>query len=200
MSYLQHLRHRDLKHATTLSHVSAFSSCMNKVDGVPVGWHPLVARWILGDRSQNPPRRYLVPPWDLSVVLAAITEKLLSLYVRLRLLMLKTLFLLAAASAHRIFELHALCIKPPFLMQNPHSFRLTPKPAFLPKTSTEVALSLNIELSSFYQEPYSPLERGLHLMCPVHGLYIYLQCTVLSRSQNRGLFVPWDEGRGPPPY
>ena len=108
-----------------------------------------------------------------------------------RLLTLKTLFLLAAASARRVSELHALCIEPPFLIQNPRSFRLAPNPAFLPKTSTEVALSSDIELSSFYPEPSSPLERGFHLMCPVRALPIYLQrraeqVSVRSLGQGKG--------------
>ena len=60
-----HFWHRVLKHSTILSHISALSSCMNKVDGVLVGCHPLVARWVLGDRAQNPPRRSLIPRWNL---------------------------------------------------------------------------------------------------------------------------------------
>ncbi len=59
-SYLQHLRHRGLKHNTILSHVSALTSCTNKVDGVPMGKYPLVARWILGDRSLHPLHHSLV--------------------------------------------------------------------------------------------------------------------------------------------
>ncbi len=82
LRYLQHLRHRNLNHSTILSHISTLSSCTNKVDGVLVGGHPLVARWVLGDRAQNPPRRSLVPRWNLSVVLAALIENHLSLCIR----------------------------------------------------------------------------------------------------------------------
>ena len=197
LSYLQHLRQRGLKHTTILSHISALSSCTSKVDGVPVGRHPFVAKWVVGDRSQNPPRRSLVPPWDLSVVLVALTEKPFEPLRQAmpRLLTLKMLFLLATASARRVSELHALCIDPPFLIQNLLSFHLGPNPAFLPKTSMEVALSSDIELSSFYPEPSSPLERGFQLMCPVCALRYYLQCTACSRGQSRALFVHWDEGR-----
>ncbi len=67
---------KDLKHNTNRSHIFALSSCTNKVDGVPVGKHPLVARWILGDRSLHPPQHSLVPPWDPSVILVSLTEKL----------------------------------------------------------------------------------------------------------------------------
>ncbi len=58
-----------------ISHVSDLSSCTSKVDGVPVGRHPLVAQWILGDRSLHPPQRSLFPPRDLSVIVVALIEK-----------------------------------------------------------------------------------------------------------------------------
>ena len=197
LSYLQHLQHMRLKHSSILSHISALSSCTNKVDGVLVGCHPLVARWVLGDRAQNPPLRSLVPKWDLSVVLAALIEKPFEPLRQAtpRNLMLKVLFLLAATSARRVSEIHALCIDPPFLIQNPRSFRLAPNPAFLPKTSTEVALTSDLEITAFYPDPTNDLERGFHLMCPVHALRIYLRCTEHSRGANRSLFVHWDEGR-----
>ncbi len=91
-----------------------------------------MARWILGDRSLHPPWRSLVPPWDLSVILVALTEKP---YEPLRLappklLTLNVLFLIAAASACKISELHALCFDPPFLLENPLSFILAPNPPF----------------------------------------------------------------------
>ena len=105
------------------------------------------------------------------------------------------LFLLAATSARRVSEIHALCIDSPFLIQNPQSFRLAPNPAFLPKTSTEVVLSSDLEITTFYPEPTNALERGFHLMCPVCALRIYLRCTEHSRGPNWSLFVHWDEGR-----
>ncbi len=40
-----------------------------------MGRHSLVARWVLGDRAQNPPRRSLVPMCNLSVVLEVLIEK-----------------------------------------------------------------------------------------------------------------------------
>ncbi len=88
-----------------------------------VGKHPLVARWILADRLLNPPQRSLVPPWYLLVILVAVTE---NTYEPLRLappklLALKVLFLIAAASTRRVSELHALCMDPPFLLENPLS-------------------------------------------------------------------------------
>ena len=162
-----------------------------------MGHFPLVARWVLGDRGQNPPQRSLVPRRNLSVVLAALNEKL---FEPLRQptpwdFMLKVLFLLATTSARRVSEIHALCIDLPFLIQNPQSFCLAPNPAFLPKTSMEVALSSDFEITTFHPEPTNALERGrgFHLMCPVRALRIYLRRTGHSHRPNRSLFVHWDE-------
>ena len=63
------------------------------------------------------------------------------------------------------------------------------------KTSTEVDLSSDLEITAFYPEPTSPLEQGFHLMCLVRALHIYLRCTKHTRGHNRSLFVYWNEGR-----
>ncbi len=61
--------------------------------------------------------------------------------------------------------------------------------------STEVALSSDLEIITFYPEPTNALEWGFHLMCPVHALHIYLRGTEHSRGPSRSLFVHWDERR-----
>ncbi len=60
----------------------------------------LLAQWIPGDRSLNLPQRSFLPPWNLVVVLVALTEKSYESFhlVLPRLLILKALFLLAAAA------------------------------------------------------------------------------------------------------
>ena len=192
LSYLQHLQRRDLTHSTILSHVSTLSSCTNKVDGVLVGRHPLVARCVLGDRKgSNPPRRSLVPRWNLLVVLAALIEKPFEplCQAKPRDLTLKVLFLLAATLARRVSEIQPLFTNSSFLIQNPQSFHLAPNPAFLQ------ALSWDLKITAFYPEPTNTLERVFHLMCPTRALHIYLRCTEHSHRPNRSLFVHWDEGR-----
>ncbi len=126
-----------------------------------VGRRPLAAKLVLGDRSQNPPQRSLVPTWDLLVVLVALTEEPFKHVHRAtpKDLMLKVLFLLATASTRRDSEIHALDALIPLSLFRTQG--LTPHPAFLPKTFTEVALSLNLEITAFYPEPASSLERGL---------------------------------------
>ncbi len=89
-----------------------------------MGRHTLVVRCMLGDRAQNPPRRSLVPSWNLSVVLAALIEKPFEPLRQAmpRDLILKVLFLLAATSTHRVSEIHALCMDPPLSYSEPTVF------------------------------------------------------------------------------
>ncbi len=137
----------------------------------------LVAGWILVDRTLNQPQHSLVRPWDLSVVLVALTGNLCgSLRLALpRLLGLKVLFLPAVASTRWVSELQALCFDPPFLIENPFSFTLVLNTAF--------HITLDIELSVF------------HLVCPVCMLRICLHRTTRCRVANRSLFVHWGEAK-----
>ncbi len=132
--------------------------------------------------------------WELLVVLAALTEEAFEPLCRAtpKDLPLKALFPVAAASALRVCEMHALCINPPFLIQNPRSFHLAPNPEFLPKTPMEVVLFSELELTTFYSKPTSPLERGLHFISLVYVLHIYLQCMAHPHGP---LFGHWEEGR-----
>ncbi len=116
------------------------------MDGITVGKKPLVHHWTLVTDCSIHPTIPLVPPWDISVILVAHTEKPFEPLASPKLFMLKVLFLIAAASARQVSELHALCIDPPFLLQNPLSFILALNPAFRPKMTTEVTLTLDIKL------------------------------------------------------
>ncbi len=130
------------------------------------------------------------------MVLVALTEKL---FERLcwaipHDLIFKFLFLLAAALARNACEIYALCTDSPFIIQNPWSFCLALKPAFLPKTSTEVALSSDLKITAFCLEPTRPLRQGLQLMCPVSTLHMYFQMYG-AYPWSQQVSVHWDEGR-----
>ncbi len=141
-----------------------------------------MARWIPSDRLLNPP----CIPWDLSVVLVALTEKLyesLRLVPR-KLLTLKVLFLIVVASTHWVSELHVLCIDYPFIIANPLSFILAPNPAFQPKMATEVTRDQPVTV-------LPPYVLSVHF-CE----FIFAASNVLGGrggGVNRSLFVPWDD-------
>ncbi len=49
--------------------MATISACHVLIDGVSVGKHPLVARFIRGAKRLRPPTRATVPSWDLAIVL-----------------------------------------------------------------------------------------------------------------------------------
>ena len=196
VEYFEHLkREGKVKYNTALTHASALSTCLPPTELGPIGAHPLVCKWLKGFKAANPPRRLLVPPWDLNVVLAALREAPYEPLKKasLKALTFKTLFLVAITSARRVSELQALCAVHPFLILNPKSVKLLINPTFCPKTTTEVALRGLIELTQFPAKIRSDMDKEWHKNCPVRAVRCYLERTADIRVDNQ-LFV----GHGPP--
>jgi hypothetical protein len=88
------------------------SNVLDHMDGVRVGEHPKVIRLLKGIFQTNPPKKSLVPEWDLSIVLNALKrppfEPLSSAPPKF--VTLKTTFLLAATTARRVSDLSYLGI------------------------------------------------------------------------------------------
>ncbi len=119
---------------------------------VSVGIYPLIFAWVKGHRVHCPPVKLRTPPWDLSAVLVALTEKEFEPLnkVDMKALTYKVLFLVALASARHILEFHALSVETPFLIERAHSFNLAVNTAFLLKTITmNPALSGDMNLWFF---------------------------------------------------
>lgn len=101
LCFLQDMLEADRAFSTIKVYVAAISACHIGFGGKPVGQHPLVCRFMKGARRLRPVVRSVVPTWDLEVVLDALSkspfEPLES--VDLKILSLKTVLLLALASA-----------------------------------------------------------------------------------------------------
>jgi hypothetical protein len=186
----------NLKHNTIVSHISALSSCLPLYDGIAIGNQPLITRWIRGHKAVNPPRKLLIPPWDLAIVLAALREFPYEPLedADLKWLTMKTAFLVTLLSVRRVSEIQALCSAPPFVTINPRSVLLRVNPAFCPKTSTEVALQGVIEYSCFPKRIHNDLDRELRKNCPVRAVTLYLQRTADSRHDLQ-FFVAFGDSR-----
>ena len=113
--------------------------------------------------------RQALPSWDLDLVLDLLSsDKFSSPQVSLRNLTLKTVFLLALASASRVSEIHALSrAKDDISFLEDGSVRLRVSPSFLAKNQLpEVAPS---PIRVF------PLTSGDRKLCPVASLRLFLQ-------------------------
>ncbi|KAK0143362.1 hypothetical protein N1851_018509 [Merluccius polli] len=104
LAFLQSRLDAGLAASTIKVYVAAISAQHNRVDGVTVGSHTLVTRFLKGAQRLRPPLRNPVPRWDLPLVLGALSrppfEPLQDL--GLDVLSMKTAFLLAIASARRL--------------------------------------------------------------------------------------------------
>ncbi len=114
LEFLQEKLSSDTCPGTLRVYVAAISACRVLIDGVSVGKHPLVARFIRGAKRLRPPTRATVPSWDLAIVLKGLImtpfEPLESAPIRF--LTLKMFFLMAITSLKRIGDLQALSISP----------------------------------------------------------------------------------------
>jgi hypothetical protein len=144
-----------VKFNTITSHVSALSQCLPLYEDVTIGIHPWVAKWVSGRRMSHPPRHLVYPPWDLGLVLSALTEHPYKPLHKASLvaITLTTAFLISVISARRVSVLHALSRDPAYLTLNPLSAILRVNPAFVPKTTTEIALTSEIESFRLFCPP-----------------------------------------------
>lgn len=181
LTFLQELLEKGLSFSTIKVYLSAISACHVGFGKLSPGAHPLVVRFMKGVLRMRPGRRITVPQWDLTLVLDALCdvpfEPLDS--VGLDMLSYKTAFLLAACSAKRMGDIHALSVHPScicFAMDG-SKVSLHPNPAYIPKVVASYK-TLPFELSSYSPPPFASQEdRRLHALCPVRALRIYINRT-----------------------
>ena len=100
-------------------------------------------------------------------------------------LAIKTAFLVAIASGHRVSTLHALSIEPGHVRWEPAGVRLVPRPDFIAKNQSPSSQSVEFFLPSM--SSFSSVEAD-KAWCPVRALKWYLDRTKDKRSST-SLFV-----------
>ncbi len=155
----------DIKSVSLQVAISILRSCMNMAEVVLICQHPLVAEWILDDRSQI--SFSITWPWDLSEVLVGYHSKALWTFAFDSAQIANVKGSLPSCSC-----LHH-CV--------PFSFReftvscLGTKPRFLAKNGYGGWRALLIHRAvRLFREPTSPLEQQVHLMFAMRALQIYL--------------------------
>ncbi|KAK0143064.1 Sphingomyelin phosphodiesterase 4 [Merluccius polli] len=154
LSFLQDLIDRRKAFSTIKVYLAAVAACHVGFGERTASQHPLVCRFMKGARRLLPVSRPLVPPWDLAVVLEGLKgppfEPLVG--ADLKHVSLKTVLLLALASAKRVSDIHALSVHPSCAQLFPGDVRmiLRPNPAFVPKV---VGSCSPIDLVAFAASP-----------------------------------------------
>lgn len=195
LTFLQELLDKGLAFSTVKVYLAAISACHVGFGDKTAGQHPLVCQFMKGARRLRPVSRNLAAPWDLSMVLDALTgqpfEPLSQL--DLKVLSLKTALLLALASAKRVSDIHALSVNPTCMrfFMGDSKVLLRPNPAFVPKVFNPAIPNRPIELSAFYPPPFSSREHErMNTLCPVRALRAYVDRTAGLRKSEQ-LFVSW---------
>lgn len=110
LHFLQHKLDNESLLSTLKVYVAAFASFNSPVDGQSIRRHVLGIRILRGAKRLHSLRPPLVLPWDLAVVLKALSLPPTSIAIKK--LSLKTALHLALASAKRIGDLHAFSVDP----------------------------------------------------------------------------------------
>ncbi|KAK0133511.1 hypothetical protein N1851_030971 [Merluccius polli] len=195
LCFLQGLLEKGKAFSTIKVYLAAISACHVGFGDRPAGQHPLVCRFMKGARRKLPVSRPLVPLWDLSVVLEALSHHPLEPLeaVGMKFVSLKVVLLLALTTAKRVSDLQALSIHPSCLQFAPGISKvcLRPNPVFVPKVVESTYRCRTVELSAFHPPPFSSAEeQRLNTLCPVRALHVYVSRSAAFRKGDQ-LFVSW---------
>ena len=201
LTFLQEFLDRGLGQSSVKVNLAAISAYHVGIDGKTVGENLLVRRFMAGVRRACPVSRSLVPSWDLTLVLDALSrgpfEPLGT--VDLKFLTLKTALLVALTTAKRASDIHALSVNPSCMRFSGNDSRVSIRPslAFLPKNFPSGCTP--VDLAAFHPPPFSSVEdRRLNCLCPVRALRHYVDRTVPFRKGDQ-LFVSWgSQAKGKP--
>ena len=155
---------------------SAISSVHEKVDGVPVGQHPIITRLVKGVFNVRPPIPRYSSTWDVQKVLNYLDSQGKQTPISLKALTLKTAFLLAITRPSRSADLSQLNITRIRRGANGISFL----PSALAKQSRQ-----GKPIESFY----FPAFLANTTLCPVRTLDKYLDKTKQLRENENRLFI-----------
>lgn len=175
LDFLQAGLDKGLKTSTLKVQISALSAFLDR----KLCEHPWVKRFIQAARRIRPSPRSLIPPWDLNLVLSALSgppfEPLEDSSIRH--LTFKSAFLLAITTARRVGEIQAFSSKPPYLTVLDDQIILRLHPSFLPKVVSKFHRQQDIILPSFCSNPSSAKEEEFHSLDVRRCILKYLQVT-----------------------
>ncbi|XP_038063544.1 uncharacterized protein LOC119734238 [Patiria miniata] len=157
-------------------------------DGTTTSSNTSISHMIRGMFNDRPPTRKLIPSWDLGTVLLSLSKPPFEPAgsSSLHHLTVKTIFLLAAATARRRSELHALSVEPGHIRWEPGGVRLIPRVGFLTKNQSmgfsppDIFVPSLTSFSSVAEDKW---------WCPVRALKYYIARTKPLRGDIKQLFI-----------
>ena len=172
--FLVFLFDKGLAISTIRVYRSAIASChMGFQDGSSISGSSVLTNLCKSFFLKRPPVKTLLPAWSLPVVLRALSKAPFEPLHKasLHCLAIKTAFLVAIASVHRVSTLHALSVEPGHIRWGPAGVRLVHSPGFIAKNQSPSSQSVEIFLPSM--SSFSSVEAD-KVWCPVRALKWYL--------------------------
>lgn len=157
---------------------SAISATHTYIDNLPIGQHPFICRMLKGIFNINPPKVKLVPSWNVADVLNVLKDWDVARKLSLKMLTLKTVFLLALVSLKRASDIHRIVIEDDLFQLSSRRFRA--QPLGLGKTDRPTHISPPIDILSFTADPR---------IDPVYFLNCYFKRTAPLRGKQKQLFI-----------
>lgn len=186
LAFLQSLVNKGLAYRTIGVYRSAISKFHDLMGGFAVGQHPKVSRFMRGVFLKKPPSRTLFPSWDINVLLKFLRKFPFEPLDRASLesITLKTVILVALASAKRCSDIKALGRYAPYVSFCSGGVRMRTVLGFLTKNANPAHLGEEIYITSLPNDPE---------LCPVRALKFYLNYTnaqmKTSNIKHEHLFV-----------
>ena len=180
VNFLAELHDKGYSYRSLNAYRSAISSIHDRVDGAPVGQHPLVCRLLAGVFNSNPPQPRYTSTWDVNVVVNYLKTLQPNLTLSLKFFTLKTVMLMALSRPSRSADLSLLSMK--HYRVNPEGLHFTP--TGLTKQSRAGKVTSEMRFNRFTEdESICPVVTGLH----------YIHRTESLRSSQKGdkLFISW---------
>ena len=190
-NFLACLFDKGLNYSTICGYRSAISALHEPVEGYKVGEHPRIVALLKGVFNRNPPKRTLLPPWDLRVVLKHIQNHPFEPLnqVDLKFKTMKAVFLLAITTGGRVSDLSLLGYKQSFLRIE----KVAPGLRFAP-----TGLRKQDRPKHFEHEVFVPTYPHNKFLDPVRAVLIYLKATKSLREGSNSLFVTLTEPHNAP--
>ena len=189
---------KQLSYSTIEGYRAALGHVFRNVSNLDLGDNPFISSLMANlSRDRRNPRCSL-PPWDLSVVLKALTMSPFEPIRKsdLKWLTLKTVFLITLASGRRRSEIHALRLDSMTRGERWEFVSLQPDPAFISKTelgNKGLAVLRPIVIPALKQSVDKRMKEDLTL-CPVRALKFYIRKTEDLRANRDKLFISMKKG------
>ena len=193
IEFLTYLFKEGLQYRTIAGYRSMLSAVLEPVEGVSIGQHPLICRLIRGIFNTRPPKVKLLPEWDLPKVLNMLEKHPFEPLgkISLKLLTLKTIFLIAITSFRRCGDLQSLKL-------GEKSVNVQSRGV----TFIRHGLAKQDRPSHFGEKVFIPVFKENKLLDPKRALYYYLKKTEKFRrgpdgSDQTSLFIATKEPHQP---